>query len=52
MSSNIFRGCIPALMTPCDIDGNPNYDALVGTANRLVKAGMSGVVYCLSLIHI
>ena len=49
MSSNIFRGCIPALMTPCDIDGNPNYDALVGTANRLVKAGMSGVVYCGSM---
>ena len=49
MSSNIFRGCIPALMTPCDINGNPNYDALVDTAKRLVKVGMRGVVYCGSM---
>ena len=45
MNSNIFRGCIPALMTPCDVDGNPNYNALVETAKRLVEAGMRGVVY-------
>ncbi len=45
MRSNIFRGCIPALMTPCDADSNPNYDALVETAKRLVEEGMRGVVY-------
>ena len=49
MSSNIFRGCIPALMTPCDADSNPNYDALVETAKRLVEEGMRGVVYCGSM---
>jgi len=36
MSANIFCGCIPALMTPCDASGDPNYDALVATAMRLV----------------
>ena len=49
MSANIFRGCIPALMTPCDASGDPNYDALVATAMRLVEAGMRGVVYCGSM---
>ncbi len=49
MNSNIFRGCIPALMTPCDAGGNPNYDVLVETAKRLVAVGMRGVVYCGSM---
>ncbi len=49
MSANIFRGCIPALMTPCDASGDPNYDALVVTATRLVEVGMRGVVYCGSM---
>ena len=49
MSANIFRGCIPALMTPCDASGDPNYDALVATATRLVEVGMRGVVYCGSM---
>jgi 4-hydroxy-tetrahydrodipicolinate synthase len=49
MSANIFCGCIPALMTPCDASGDPNYDALVATAMRLVEAGMRGVVYCGSM---
>ena len=49
MSSNIFRGCIPALMTPCDGDGTPDFDALVVTAKRLVETGMRGVVYCGSM---
>ena len=49
MSANIFRGCIPALMTPCDAGGVPNYDALVATAKRLVEVGMRGVVYCGSM---
>ena len=49
MSSNIFRGCIPALMTPCDANGVPDFDALVATAKRLVEAGMRGAVYCGSM---
>lgn len=49
MSSNIFRGCIPALMTPCDADGTPDFDSLVATAKRLVETGMRGVVYCGSM---
>jgi len=49
MSSDIFQGCIPALMTPCDAAGNPNYSALVKTAQGLIDAGMRGVVYCGSM---
>lgn len=49
MASNIFRGCIPALMTPCKADRTPDFDALVATAKDLVAAGMSGVVYCGSM---
>ena len=36
-------------MTPCDASGDPNYDALVATAKRLVEVGMRGVVYCGSM---
>ena len=49
MNANIFHGCIPALMTPCDASSAPNYDALVATAKRLVEVGMRGVVYCGSM---
>ncbi|MEN8846971.1 MAG: dihydrodipicolinate synthase family protein [Akkermansiaceae bacterium] len=45
----IFQGCIPALMTPCDAEGNINYDALVATAQDLIDQGMRGVVYCGSM---
>lgn len=45
----IFRGCIPALMTPCSRDGVPDFDALVATAQSLIAAGMRGVVYCGSM---
>jgi 4-hydroxy-tetrahydrodipicolinate synthase len=48
-SSNIFSGTITAIMTPGDGDGNPDYDALVSTASRLVDTGMRGVVYCGSM---
>ncbi|RMF38434.1 MAG: dihydrodipicolinate synthase family protein [Planctomycetota bacterium] len=48
-SSNIFRGCIPALMTPCNASGSPEFDALVDTAQSLMAAGMAGVVYCGSM---
>ena len=36
-------------MTPCDSAGEVNFDALVDTATALVRAGMSGVVYCGSM---
>lgn len=46
---SIFRGCIPALMTPCAADGMPNFDALVTTARSLIADGMKAVVYCGSM---
>lgn len=49
MTANVFRGCIPALMTPCRDDGNPDFALLVQHGQRLVKAGMSAVVYCGSM---
>ena len=47
--SDIFSGTIPALMTPCDAGGNPDFDALVSTGRELVDAGMAAVVYCGSM---
>ena len=47
--NSIFRGCIPALMTPCARDGAPNFDALVKTAQSLISDGMRAVVYCGSM---
>ncbi len=47
--SNIFRGCVPALMTPCRADRTPDYAALVDKARELIAAGMNGVVYCGSM---
>ena len=47
--SNIFNGCIPALMTPCSADGKPNFDALVAKGKELVETGMRAVVYCGSM---
>ncbi|MCR9115675.1 MAG: dihydrodipicolinate synthase family protein [bacterium] len=49
MNSNVFRGCIPALMTPCGADGEPNFEALVKKSKSLMAAGMNGVVYCGSM---
>lgn len=49
MNASVFRGCMPALMTPCTADRRPDYDALVRTGRRLVEAGMSAVVYCGSM---
>ncbi|MGB0774747.1 MAG: dihydrodipicolinate synthase family protein [Akkermansiaceae bacterium] len=46
---NIFSGTIPALMTPCDAEGNPDFDALVATGQKLISAGMDSVVYCGSM---
>lgn len=47
--ANVFRGCIPALMTPCDAQGQPDFDALVKKGRELIQAGMSAVVYCGSM---
>lgn len=49
MNSNVFRGCIPALMTPCHVDRTPNFDGLVRKGKELMDAGMNGVVYCGSM---
>ncbi|SES08535.1 4-hydroxy-tetrahydrodipicolinate synthase [Tranquillimonas rosea] len=49
MTETIFSGCIPALMTPCTPDRQPDYDALVETGRGLVAAGMRAVVYCGSM---
>lgn len=50
MSDNsIFRGCIPALMTPCSRSGVPDFDVLLATAKCLIADGMRGVVYCGSM---
>ena len=49
MTTETFRGTIPALMTPCDAQRRPDFDALVRKAKQLVAAGMSAVVYCGSM---
>jgi len=49
MDTRIYDGCIPALMTPCSRDGEPDFDALVRVGRELIDTGMSGVVYCGSM---
>lgn len=49
MTSNIFTGTIPALMTPCTTERKPDFDALVRKARELIETGMSAVVYCGSM---
>ncbi|QXQ21399.1 dihydrodipicolinate synthase family protein [Pseudomonas tolaasii] len=49
MNDNIFSGCMPALMTPCTADRQPDFDALVAKARELIDIGMSAVVYCGSM---
>lgn len=49
MSQNVFSGTMPALMTPCNADRTPNYDALVKKGQEMIAAGMSAVVYCGSM---
>lgn len=49
MSSTVFAGCMPALMTPCKPDRTPDFDALVRKGQELIGAGMSAVVYCGSM---
>ena len=47
--SEVFRGCMPALMTPCGADRSIDHDALVRKARELISTGMSAVVYCGSM---
>ncbi len=49
MDNKIFTGCIPALMTPCNADRSPDFDALVQRGRELIAEGMSAVVYCGSM---
>lgn len=49
MVSSVFRGCIPALMTPCTRERTPDFDALVNKGRELIAAGMAAVVYCGSM---
>ena len=49
MKENVFTGCIPALMTPCDAKGNPDFEALSRKGAELIDAGMHAVVYCGSM---
>ena len=47
--SNVFTGCMPALMTPCSAKGEPLFDLLVAKGKELVEIGMRAVVYCGSM---
>lgn len=49
MPDSVFRGVMPALMTPCDQDGRIDFDALVATGQSLISSGMRAVVYCGSM---
>ncbi|QDT16305.1 dihydrodipicolinate synthase family protein [Alienimonas californiensis] len=49
VDARVFRGCMPALMTPCGADGVVNYEALVRKGLQMTAAGMTGVVYCGSM---
>lgn len=49
MDVDVFKGCLPALMTPCRADGSPDFEELARKGRELVDRGMSGVVYCGSM---
>ncbi|MEK9942727.1 MAG: dihydrodipicolinate synthase family protein [Gammaproteobacteria bacterium] len=48
-SSHCFSGLMPALMTPCDANRQPQFDALCEKAHSLIQAGMNSVIYCGSM---
>ncbi|MBL4929527.1 dihydrodipicolinate synthase family protein [Fuscibacter oryzae] len=45
MTKSVFHGTLPALLTPCTPDRQPDFDALVRKGKEMMAAGMSGVVY-------
>ena len=49
IQQHTFYGCIPALMTPCNESGTPDFNALVRKGKELIGQGMSSVVYCGSM---
>ena len=49
IQQHAFYGCIPALMTPCNESGIPDFNALVRKGKELIGQGMSSVVYCGSM---
>ncbi|WP_170461538.1 dihydrodipicolinate synthase family protein [Ruegeria arenilitoris] len=49
MSLDDFTGTMPALMTPCTPDRQPDFDALVRKGQQMIEAGMSAVVFCGSM---
>lgn len=49
MPLSVFTGVIPALMTPCNPDRSPDFEALVRKGRELMDLGMSAVVYCGSM---
>jgi 4-hydroxy-tetrahydrodipicolinate synthase len=49
MNPSIFSGTLPALMTPCNEDRKPDFDALVRKAQSLIGHGMSAMIYCGSM---
>lgn len=49
MTNNVFTGCVPALMTPCNAEGVPDFVALARKGRELIEAGMHAVVYCGSM---
>ena len=49
VDATVFKGCMPALMTPCDAQGRPDFAALADKGEALIAAGMSAAVYCGSM---
>ena len=49
MSASVFKGMMPALMTPCLPDRTPDFDALVRKGKEMMEAGMSAVIYAGSM---
>jgi 1-pyrroline-4-hydroxy-2-carboxylate deaminase len=49
MSADVFKGVMPALMTPCTRDRQPDFEALVRKGRELIATGMSAVIYCGSM---
>lgn len=37
---NVLQGCMPALMTPCDAQGVPDFDVRVSTGKNLMATGV------------
>ncbi len=49
MTATVFQGTMPALMTPCTRQREPDFDALARKGRELIDTGMSAVIYCGSM---